>query len=163
MLPFQETEQSFFEQFSDFFHEDVFASWEFWVVLSGILLIGEVLTAGFLLGAFVPGTLLAALFATFGWSMEAQLIAFATGTVVGLLLIRPFFLRRLRAEGAATNVQALVGSVGRVTEAIDLDSGGRVKVQSEEWKAACSTALAVGAKVRVLGIEGNTLQVEAVD
>ena len=85
--------QGFLEQLQEAFTPDLFTSWEFWAILSAVLLIGEVLTASFLLGAFLPGTLLAALMAGFGWSMEYQLAGFTLGTLVGLGLLRPLFLR----------------------------------------------------------------------
>ncbi len=160
MFLLQESSQSFFEQLSEFLQSDVFTSWEFWVVVTAVLLIGEVLTAGFLLGAFVPGSILAALFAAFGWSLQLQLGAFAIGTTIGLALIRPIFLRRFKAMGEPTNVDALIGQTGLVTDAIAPDHSGRVKVQSEEWNAACTEVIAAGAHVRVLRVEGNTLQVE---
>jgi membrane protein implicated in regulation of membrane protease activity len=153
--------QSFSEQVSEFVNPDVFTSWEFWLVAAVVLLIGEILTAGFLLGAFLPGAVIAALLAALGLGMQAQLIGFAVGTLVGLLLLRPMLLRKLQTQGEPTNVDALHGQLGQVTEGIAPGVPGRVKLQSEEWRASASNELAKGTQVRVLAVEGNTLQVEA--
>ena len=52
IFPIQETEASggFLEQVSSAFSSDLFMSWEFWTVMSVILLIGEILTAGYSIG-----------------------------------------------------------------------------------------------------------------
>lgn len=163
ILPKQETQSSgsFFEQVSEAFSNDIFMSWEFWTVMSVILLIGEILTAGFLLGAFVPGTVTAALLAAFGWGFQAQLWGFVGGTLVGLFLIRPLLLRKLEVEGEPTNVDALCGLDGEVVEEISPQNPGRIRLRSEEWRATATQAIPAGAQVRVLGVTGNTLEVEA--
>lgn len=163
ILPIQETQEAggFLEQVSQAFSSDMFMSWEFWTVMSVILLIGEILTAGFLLGAFVPGTVVAAVLAGFGWSFQAQLWGFVIGTLVGLFLIRPMLLRRLEVEGEPTNVDALCGLNGEVVEEITPRDPGRVRLRSEEWRATATQAIPAGAQVVVLGVTGNTLEVEA--
>lgn len=151
--------QGFLEQVQEAFTPDLFTSWEFWAVASAVLLVGEVLTASFLLGAFLPGTILAALFAAFGWSMEFQLGGFIGGTLVGLGLLRPLFLRRLSTNAEPSNVDALIGKQGRVVEAIALGEIGRVKVQNEEWRARSDQAIDAGQPVTVQAVSGNTLEV----
>jgi membrane protein implicated in regulation of membrane protease activity len=153
--------QSFSEQVSEFVNPEIFTSWEFWLVAAVVLMIGEILTAGFLLGAFVPGAIIAALLAALNWGMQAQLIGFATGTLVGLLLLRPIVLRKLQTQGEPSNVEALLGQMGQVTEAIVPGAPGRVKLSSEEWRASATAELTVGTQVRVLAVEGSTLTVEA--
>ncbi|MDP7063092.1 MAG: NfeD family protein [Planctomycetota bacterium] len=156
---------TFWQDLAEFFSSasivDI-VSWEFWLVLTIILLAGEILTAGFLLGALTPGTVLAAIVAAFGLDMRIQVFAFVIGTLVGLIYLRPIFLRRVMSKGVPSNVDALVGSTGLVTEEISPDGVGRVKVQSEEWRAEASTQFAVGAKVLVVSIDGNTLTVSSI-
>ena len=162
MLRFlQESEsgQGFLEQVQEALSPDLFTSWEFWAIASAVLLVGEVITASFLLGAFLPGTILAALFAAFGWSMEFQLAGFVVGTLVGLGLLRPLFLRRLSVDAQPSNVDALIGRQGRVVEAIAPGEIGRVKVQNEEWRARADQPMEAGQPVTVQAVSGNTLEV----
>lgn len=151
--------QGFLEQLQEALQPDLFTSWEFWALVSAGLLIGEVLTASFLLGAFLPGTILAAAIAAFGWGMEFQLAGFTVGTLVGLGLLRPLFLRRLAERTEVSNVDALIGAQGRVTEAIAAGDVGRVKVDNEEWRARAAVPLAAGSVVQVERVTGNTLEV----
>jgi membrane protein implicated in regulation of membrane protease activity len=164
LLSAQESEASltFWEQVAQFFGAENPAdllSWEFWLVLTILLVAGEILTMGFLLGAMVPGTLLAGLLAAFGMSMSIQLLGFSIGTVAGLVLLRPLFLRRAMTGGEPSNVDALVARRAKVVAAIPAGGIGEVKVQSEAWRATCSLALEVGTDVTVVSVEGNTLTV----
>ncbi|MCP4094097.1 MAG: NfeD family protein [Planctomycetes bacterium] len=156
---------TFWQDLAEFFSSESIVdivSWEFWLVLTIVLLAGEILTAGFLLGALTPGTVLAAIVAAFGLDLRIQVFAFVIGTMVGLIYLRPIFLRKVMSKGVPSNVDALVGSTGVVTEAIGPDAVGRVKVQSEEWRAEASAQFAIGTKVLVVSIDGNTLTVSSI-
>jgi len=157
----QEEAPGFLAQVTEALSPERFLSWEFWTILTVVLLVGEVLTAGFLLGSFVPGTIVAAVFAVFGWSFEAQLWGFVVGTLVGLIFIRPYMVKRFQSEGEPTNVDALVGQKVLVTEAIGDNLPGRVRARSEEWRAIASGPIEVGSMAKVIKVEGNTLQVES--
>ncbi|MHC4379772.1 MAG: NfeD family protein [Planctomycetota bacterium] len=134
-----------------------FMSWEFWTMVTIVLLAGEILTAGFLLGALTPGSVLAAIVAAFGLNMELQLTAFVLGTLAGLLYLRPLFLKKALDNSTPSNIDALVGVVAEVTESISATATGSVKVISEEWRARGTGEFTVGSRVRVLSVEGNTL------
>ena len=58
-----------------------------------------------------------------------------------------------------TNAAGLVGEEVRVLEAVDAN-GGRVRLQGEVWSATCSEPLGVGAKARVVRIDGATAVIE---
>jgi membrane protein implicated in regulation of membrane protease activity len=164
LLQTSESEPTFWQELAEFFSSESIVdlvSWEFWLIATIVLLAGEILTAGFLLGALTPGTVLAAVVAAFGLDLRYQVFGFVVGTVVGLIYLRPIFLRKVMSKGTPSNVQALVGSVGIITEDIGPDVVGRVKVQSEEWRAEGSSELSVGTKVRVVSIDGNTLTVSS--
>ncbi|MDA0666502.1 MAG: NfeD family protein [Planctomycetota bacterium] len=162
----QTSAPTFWEDFFSFLSADSLQdlmSWEFWLVVTIVLLAGEILTAGFLLGALTPGSILAAACAGLGFGMYIQLTAFVVGTLGGLIYLRPIFMRKVMGSGVPSNVGALVGAVAEVTEAISGTSPGRVKVVSEEWRARSNDEMATGARVRVLSVEGNTLIVGPVE
>lgn len=156
-------QQTFWAELANFLSEESLASilsWEFWLLATVVFLIGEVFTAGFLLGALMPGSLLAAIVASLGLGVQAQLIAFAVGVMIGLLFIRPIFLRKMIDGSEPSNVDALVGVSAKVVGEIADGETGYVKVASEEWRARSSTNHHVGASVEVTGVEGNTLLVK---
>lgn len=157
----QAADPTFWQQVADFLSGSPqdWLSWEVWLVATLVLLVAEVMTAGFVIAAFTPGTVLAAVLAAFGASMPVQVFAFSVGTLVGLIYLRPIFLRRVMDQGTPTNVDALVGEAAEVVESIPAGGVGRVKVRSEEWRARGASACQAGARVRVTSVEGNTLTV----
>jgi membrane protein implicated in regulation of membrane protease activity len=162
----QASAPTFWEDFFSFLSAESLQdlmSWEFWLIVTIVLLAGEILTSGFLLGALTPGTILAAVCAGLGFSMYVQLTAFVVGTLGGLIYLRPIFMRKVMGSGVPSNVGALVGSAAEVTEAISESSPGRVRVVSEEWRARSKHELATGTRVQVLSVEGNTLIVGPVE
>lgn len=68
----------------------------------------------------------------------------------------------LADSGAETNVYALKGKTGVVTQKIYPQSRGRVKIGGEEWSAICEdeSEIEVDSRVVVLGIDGNKLIVK---
>lgn len=164
LLQTSESEPTFWQELAEFFSSENIVdlvSWEFWLIATIVLLAGEILTAGFLLGALTPGTVLAAIVAAFGLDFRFQVFGFVVGTLIGLIYLRPIFLRKVMSKGTPSNVGALVGALGIITEDIGPNVVGRVKVQSEEWRAEGSAEFSVGTKVRVVSIDGNTLTVSA--
>jgi membrane protein implicated in regulation of membrane protease activity len=111
------------------------------------------------------GALAAGLVALVLPGVLAPALTFAAGTLLSLLGIRPFLLRRLHPIGSEikTNVDALAGKLGIVSERIDPGTGkGRVLVEGEDWRAAAlmDVPLEPGTRVMVVRVEGATLYVD---
>jgi membrane-bound serine protease (ClpP class) len=69
---------------------------------------------------------------------------------------------RVRGMAPETGVQTIVGSIGTVSKA--LDPLGIVLVESEHWSARSKRGkLAAGTRIRVVGVDKLTLEVEPVD
>lgn len=154
---------SFWSELFDFLSEESLASilsWEFWLLATVAFLIGEVFTAGFLLGALMPGSIMAAIVSAFGVGVQGQLLVFAAGVLIGLFYMRPIFLRKLDEGSEPSNVDAIVGSTAKVVGPIADGEAGYVKVASEEWRARSIQNHDVGDMVEVTGVEGNTLLVK---
>ena len=147
--------KGFFAQMAEYLKPDVLMSWEFWTVTSGILLLGELLTASFLLFVFVPGTALAAILAAFDVGMNGQLWGFIIGTLFGLVVVRPILVAKANKGGEPSNIDALVGQSGVVTESITASTPGRVKIRSEEWRATAGDDLESGS-VTIAGVPLRT-------
>jgi membrane protein implicated in regulation of membrane protease activity len=134
-------------------------AWVVWVVIAVALAVGEVLTAGFVLGAIALAAVLPALAAALGLGIAAQLILFTAGTLASLFLLRPLAQRHLRMPAAIrTGTKALEGARAVVLVRVD-DTGGRVRIGGEEWSARAyfdGQVLEPGTRVEVAKIDGAT-------
>ena len=140
--------------------------WHVWVIAGLVLWIIEMFTPGFVVGVFGTACLIVAPFAGAEVAFEIQLLIFAIATAAMSFGIRPLILRHFYSGESQikTNVDALVGKAGPVTETIDNALGtGRAKIGGDDWRAvtADDSRIDVGQKVTVLGIDGAKLVVEA--
>ena len=135
-----------------------------WLWLSGgvLLLIMEVIAPGFFLvfvgaAAVLTGLLVLLL----GLGTAAQLALFALLAVIAVTIGRRFYANRNSpSSDPLLNDRAgrLVGRSVTVVAAIS-EEDGRVRVGDSEWSARGGPA-AVGDRVRVVGVDGNCLNVE---
>jgi membrane protein implicated in regulation of membrane protease activity len=136
-----------------------------WFVAALLLFVAEMMAPGFWLLSVAVGALAAGLVALVLPGVLAPALTFAAGTLLSLLGIRPFLLRHLHPTGSEikTNVDALAGKLGIVSERIDPGTGkGRVMVEGEDWRAAAlmDVPLEPGTRVMVVRVEGATLYVD---
>ena len=106
---------------------------------------------------FAVGALLAMLLAMVGGPVWLQVTAFILVSAALLALLWPLVRKYLNPNVEKTNVDAIVGSAGLVTAAIDnLLAQGQVKLGPMEWSARSTSGepIAAGTTVRVDRIEG---------
>ncbi len=143
------------------------SAWQYWLVVSVILMTLEILTQGFVVACFGIGGLFGMLAAMLGVAFAWQVGGFALGSFVAFIAIRPFVLRFLyhSSDHVPTNMDALAGRTGVVTQAISTRKPGRVKVGGEDWMAVSEAdqTLDEGMDVKVLRVEGAKLLVEPID
>lgn len=83
-----------------------------------------------------------------------------------LVLLWPLAKKFLNSKVTATNVDSVVGSVGRVTADIDnVEARGQVKLGGMEWTARSTSGdpISVGTEVRVDRVEGVKVYVTPVE
>ena len=109
--------------------------------------------------------------------------AFVVGGAVGMLVANPttgfivasvlclayvvlgrrWVRSRIRAKNVPSNVDALVGQQGLVTQRVADHAAGQIKIKDETWRALPAPGVAgpfePGAVVTVIGVDGVTLQV----
>jgi membrane protein implicated in regulation of membrane protease activity len=134
-----------------------------WLIGGVVLLILEVIAPGFFLVFLGAAAMATGLFTLlFDLGTAAQLGLFALYAVIAVLAGRRFYANRTSdSTDPLLNDRAgrLVGKVVTVVETVD-DHGGRVRVGDSEWSARGGPA-AAGERVRITGIDGNCLKVEA--
>lgn len=102
----------------------------FWLVLLVVFLIAEAACPIHLVSIwFALGALLALLCAALGAPVWLQITLFVVVSGVLLALLWPLAKKFLNSKVTATNVDSVVGSVGRVTADIDnVEARGQVKL-----------------------------------
>lgn len=139
----------------------LFSPWG-WLTLAGIFAILEILLPGAVM-MWLAGAALATAIHSFAFSLgtSGQLFAFAGWTIVALLLSRRVKARRpIQSSNETLNRRGeqLVGERAIVVQPIG-GGRGRVRLGDSEWMAYGPDA-PVGARVRVIGINGSVLRVE---
>lgn len=139
--------------------------WQVWLVAALLLFVAEMVAPGFWLLSVAVGCVVAGVVSLVVPGFLASVLSFAAGTLLSLIGIRPFLLRYLHPPSSEirTNVDALIGRVGVVSERIDPATGkGRVLVEGEDWRSASimDTAIEPGTRVMVVRVEGATLYVD---
>lgn len=129
-----------------------------WLVLLVIFLIAEAACPIHLVSIwFAVGALVALLLAMVDGAVWLQVMTFVLVSAVLLALLWPLVRKYLNPNLEKTNVDAIVGSAGLVTVAIDnLLAQGQVKLGAMEWTARSTDGapIPVGTTIRVDRIEG---------
>lgn len=132
--------------------------WLFWLVLSLMLLIVEIITVSFL--AFFPaiGAFLAYIATLFNVGLTGQIVIFAVSTSLLIIFMKPLMNKFINTKGVKTNANSVVSKTGVVTETIDtLNNKGTVKVDGELWSAISEKddeIIQVGEKIIVTKLKG---------
>jgi membrane protein implicated in regulation of membrane protease activity len=134
-----------------------------WLIGGVVLLIAEIIAPGFFLVFIGAAAIATGIFALlFGLGVAPQLALFALYALLAVLIGRRFYANSTpdSADPLLNDRAArLVGKVVTVVAAVD-DHSGRVRVGDSEWSARGGPA-AAGERVRITGMDGNCLIVEA--
>lgn len=129
-----------------------------WLGLLLVFLIVEGVCAFHLVSIwFAAGALAALIIALASGPVWLQIVVFLAVSCVLLALLYPFVRKFLTPKLTKTNVDAIIGSTGIVTAAIDnVSAQGQVKLSGMEWTARSTTGetIEAGTKVTVDRIEG---------
>jgi membrane protein implicated in regulation of membrane protease activity len=140
--------------------------YQIWLIAAIVLVIIELLTAGFGVICFAVGALFSALAAFLGVEgLVWQLLIFAVASVLCFIFLRPVVLRFLdkKSKDVKTNADALIGKTAIVSETIDSAANqGRVAVDGDDWKAvsADSSVINKGEKVEIVSRDSIILTVK---
>ncbi|MEO7364980.1 MAG: NfeD family protein [Sphingomicrobium sp.] len=133
-----------------------------WLIGGVLLLIFEVIAPGFFLMFVGAAAMATGVFALlFGLGTAAQLALFAVYALLAVMVGRRVYANAAKGGDPLLNDRSarLVGKLVTVVAAVD-EHHGRVRVGDGEWSARGGPAQ-VGERVRILGVDGNCLKVEA--
>lgn len=140
--------------------------WQIWLLVAAVFVVIEIFTSGFAVACFSVGCVFGAILAACDLSLTWQVVAFAIGTFLSFILIRPVVMRYLDKKTndnhIKTNMDNIIGKTAVVTERIEENDYGRVKIDGDDWKAqtADGAAAEVGEKVRIESFESIILTVK---
>lgn len=128
-----------------------------WLCLLVVFLVVEASTVTMVSLWFAAGALAAMIVSFLGGAVWLQWIVFVSVSAILLSLLRPLARKHFTPKITATNVDAVVGSAGLVTVAIDnVAATGQVKLGAMSWTARSTSGEAIpeGTLVKVDRIEG---------
>lgn len=141
--------------------------WQFWALIGVLCLILELTSGDFFIMCFSIGAFITAVVAACGTSFTLQLIVFAVASLLCLLFVRPVALKYFHRKdpNRPSNVDAMVGRRGIVTEAIAEKGYGRVKIDGDSWKACGIDDMAIDkdSRVEVTAIDSTIITVKPCD
>ncbi len=134
-----------------------------WMIGGVLLLIAEIIAPGFFLVFIGAAALATGAFALlFDLGLASQLALFALYALLAVMVGRRVYANSSdESSDPLLNDRSarMIGKVVTVVEAVDAHNG-RVRVGDGEWNARGGPA-AAGERVRVTGVDGNCLNVEA--
>ena len=134
----------------------------FWLVLFVVLALFELATVNLVSIWFSLGALIATFVSLATDNLMIHLAVFTISSILLLLLTKPFVKKMKKREGVPTNLDRVIGKVGVVTETIEKDDIGEVKVLGKKWSAYSDKEIKENSKVKVLSINGVKLKVEEI-
>ena len=128
-----------------------------WLVLAVAFLATEAATVTVVSLWFAAGALAALLVSFFGAALWLQVLIFLAVSAAALAALRPVARKHINPRVTATNVDAVIGSTGLVTVAVDnVTAAGQVKLGAMVWSARSTSGdpIPEGTLVRADRIEG---------
>ncbi len=141
-------------------------AWWLWVFVGLALLALEILTpGGFVVLFFGAAAIVVGMLAGTGLAMPLWLefLLFSVLSVGTLLLFRGPLLARMHPQVPAAPVDSLVGETATCLDDAPAGGLGKVELRGTTWTARndSDTALARGARARVVRVDGLTLWIRA--
>ena len=139
--------------------------YQIWLVVAIVLVILEIMTAGFGVICFAIGAVFSALVAGLGGSITWQIVVFAVVSLLTFVFLRPVVIRFLdkKSKDVKTNADAVIGRKGIVSERIDsAQHTGRVAIDGDDWKAISEDGSVIekGAEVKIVKLDSIILIVK---
>ena len=131
----------------------------YWIAITVIAIIAEILTKRLVCIWFIPGAIAAAILDFFYPSIAVEIILFIVLSVVSIVLSKVFLSKH--KSNTRTKIDSLIGEKCIVTEKIDNFAGcGQAKVNGQIWSARGSfenDVFEVGESLTVVALEGVKL------
>ena len=111
---------------------------------------------------FALGALITTFVSLITDNMMIQLAVFTISSILLLILTRNLAKKLKKTKVVPTNLDQVIGKIGIVTEDIERDGIGEVKVLGKKWSAYSDREIKKDEKVKIISIEGVKLKVEKI-
>lgn len=132
--------------------------WYIWLIISGLAIIIEFFTVGFLVFWFSIGALLAMIVSFFTDDIIIQTSVFIASSTLLIFATKPFVKHFDIPNPLRSNVYSLTGKTGMVIQEINnSNSTGQIKVGGETWSAISenpASIIPINTAVRIIKIKG---------
>lgn len=131
--------------------------WQIWLLASGIFIIIEIFTIGFLIFWLAIGSLLAMLVSFVTDSIIIQTTVFVISSTLLIFATKPLVDKFAKKDKTPTNVYSIIGKKAIVIKDIDWStSEGQIKLEGEVWSAKTKEQVNIpkGTEVEIESIEG---------
>lgn len=133
-----------------------------WLVIFIVLVIIELITINLVTIWFAIAAVFTLLVDIITRNTMLEIIVFIVSSFLLLLLTKPLIKKIKVKKVEATNLDMVINKIGIVTEDINQDKIGEVKVLGKRWSAYSNTELKKDEKVKILSIDGVKLKVEKI-
>jgi hypothetical protein len=134
----------------------------FWLVLFVVLSLFELATINLVSIWFAIGAIVTTFVSLVTDNIMIHLAVFTIISILLLLLTKPFVKKMKKTDVVPTNLDRVIGKVGVVTETIEKNGIGEVKVLEKKWSAYSDKEITENSKVKILSINGVKLKVEEI-
>ncbi|NCB75197.1 MAG: NfeD family protein [Clostridia bacterium] len=131
-----------------------------WIGVAVLFAIIEAATMGLTTIWFSAGGVVACIASILGAPVSVQIIVFIVSSILLLYFTKPLAEKKLKIGSEKTNVEALAGQIGIVTEDITPHSTGQVKINGQIWTAIADrqeVTIFQETEVKILRVEGVKL------
>ena len=132
----------------------------FWLIVAVLAVIAEALTVQMVAIWFAPAALVAMVSAIFGAPLMVQLVLFVAVAALCVAFLYKKLRKNIAEDCGKTNLDAIIGMTAKVETEIPADGVGRVTVKGISWQTVCPGGAPKDAHVRILSIDGVTLNCE---
>ena len=134
-----------------------------WLGVVLALVFVEVITINLVTVWYIASAIVAMILSVFIDNFFIEFLVFVILGTILLVTTRKYLIKLIGSRREKTNLDRVVGMVAIVTEEINKNSPGEVKVDGKRWTAVSSKTIKAGSTVKVLDIDGVKLKVEEVD
>jgi membrane protein implicated in regulation of membrane protease activity len=138
--------------------------WLFWLIIAIVSLILELSSGTFFIMCFAIGSIITIFCTLLGIPFWSQVLLFAIFSTLSIYWVRPLAIKYLHSskKERLSNADALISREGIVSETIEQNGYGRVKVDGDDWKAKSidGNEIAKGTTVEIVNIESIIITVK---
>lgn len=138
--------------------------WQIWCVVAFIFIIIEILTPAMFFLNLAFASFIVSFFAYFNLDITLQVILFAVMSLVGILVLRPYMLKKQTLVQKTGIEEKYINKYAKVIEEIN-EFQGAVTIYGERWLARekNNNVVSVNDEVKIVANEGTLFIVEKLD